>query len=111
VANERRRKKMILHMEEGGRNIGDPKEIQETIYKFYKNLFGKQPVRKVFLAEGISGETDRLSREGNSFLTRPFNEEEVQKVIADLKASSAPRPDGFSYNFCKSCCNMIRGSS
>lgn len=86
----------------------DPKEIQETIYNFYKRLFGKQVDRKVHLDERVWAEVGRLSEGDNSFLTRPFSEEEVGAVISNLKNNSALGPDGFSYMFYKSCWNTIK---
>lgn len=90
---------MILHLEEEGRQVSDPKEIQAIIYGYYKNLFGKQPERKVRLADSVWATLGRLSEQENNWLIRPFTEEEVEEVIKNLKANSAPGPDGFSYTF------------
>lgn len=108
VANGRRRKKMILNLEEEGRQIVDPKEIQDIIYSFYKKLFGYQPERRVRLADRVWEVSGRLSEGDNVRLTRPFTEEEVGEVISNLKANSATGPDGFSYTFYKSCWGIIK---
>jgi len=62
-------------------------------------LFGQQPERKVHLAEDIWSEKGRLNREDNVELCRPFTEEEVHRVLRELKVSSALGPDGFIYMF------------
>jgi hypothetical protein len=49
-----------------------------------------------------------LNREDNVELCRPFIEEEVHRVIRELKVSYAPGPDGFSYMFYKHCWVVIR---
>ena len=41
-------------------------------------------------------------------LKRPFPEEEVYKVIDEMKVNSAPGPDGFSFSFYKTCWGIIK---
>lgn len=100
---------MILHLEEEGIHMENQGEIQETIYRFYNNLFGKQPDRKVHLEQGVWAVSGRLSLGDNDLLKIPFSEEEVHKVIRGLKANSAPGPDGFSYAFYKCCWESNKG--
>lgn len=107
VANGRR-KKMILHLEEEGRHVVDQKENQETSYAFYTRLFGMQHVWNVHLEERVWLAMNRLGEGENEWLCRPFSEE-IHKVIMNLKSSSAPSPDGFSYTLYKSCWETIKG--
>ena len=45
-------KKTILSLEHEGDTVTDPGEIQNIIYKYYKQLFGKGQARTVHLAGG-----------------------------------------------------------
>jgi len=108
-ANGRRRKKTILSLEQDGVNISDQKQIREIIYEFYKKHFGKQAISNVSLSENAWTTEGRLSSEDNEFLTRPFSEEEVKRVVFDMKENTAPGPDGFSVTFYKYCWEIVKG--
>lgn len=51
----------------------------------------------------------RLSEADNREITKPFMEEEVKKVIFDMKENSAPGLDGFGVVFYKRCWGIIKG--
>lgn len=46
--------------------------------------------------------------EDNEYLTKSFTEEEVKKVIFDMKENTTPGPDGFSVTFYKNCWEIIK---
>lgn len=102
VVNGRRRKKLILCIENEGVNVTDPKQIQKTIYEYYKKLC-KQPERNVILGGGAWQQSGRLTLEDNEWLTRPFIEEEVRKCVFDMKENTTLGPDGFGVTFYKKC--------
>ena len=95
-------------MEHEGGIVTDPRGIQNIIYKYYKQLFGKGQARIVHLAGGAWAETGKLSPEDNIELTKPFSEEEVRKAIFDMKDNTAPGPDGFGVIFYKTCWSTIK---
>jgi hypothetical protein len=84
-----------------GVSVTDPKKIQETIYGFYKNLFGSQPERKVCLAEGAWARQHRLTPGDNEELLKLFTSEEVKETVFEMKEEVAPGPDGFGVSFYK----------
>lgn len=94
---------MIVQLEEDGKTMVELHEIKRVIYNYYKQLFGRQPKRSVTLSMEAWGQDERLSGKDNEILMTLFSEEEVQRVIKDLKLNSAPGPDGFSSAFYKSC--------
>ena len=79
-----------------------------VIEKFYKKLFGKQNPSSVSLDNDAWATKGRLSAEEDELLNSPFSEEEVRKVIFDMKENSAPGPDGFGVSFYKSCWEIIK---
>jgi mannosylglycoprotein endo-beta-mannosidase len=84
VANGRRRKKSILSLNHEGECLTDPDKIQTMIYDFYKKLFGSQPTRRVFLAEGAWLNHGRLTPEENEVLLRPFTLEEMKVTMFEM---------------------------
>lgn len=99
---------MITTLENEGAEISDQEGIQRVICDFYKQLFGKQNNRKVCLRGDAWANRGRLSEEDNWELTRPFTEEEVRKVVFDMKENSAPGHDGFGIIFYKKCWGVIK---
>ena len=53
------------------------------------------------LDENFREQSQRMSEEGNTDLTKPFTLEELDAAVKDMKNSTAPGPDGFSIEFFK----------
>jgi len=49
-----------------------------------------------------------VTREDNYNLNKLVSEEEVKKVIKEMKNGKAPGPDGFNVDFFKSCWGIIK---
>ena len=109
LANGCRRRKKILSLEHEGETVTNPTQIQSTIYSFYKRLFGSQPPSTLRLGEEIWQNKYRLDRSDVEELTKPFTEEEVKRVVFDMKENTAPSPDGFSVTFYKHFWETIKG--
>ena len=60
------------------------------------------------MGEDVWRNNGRLSQADNIELTRPFTEEEVRKVVFDMKDNTALGPDGFGVTFYKSCWESIK---
>ena len=60
------------------------------------------------MGEDVWRNNSRLSQADNIELTRAFTEEEVRKVVFDMKDNTAPGPDGFRVTFYKSCWESIK---
>lgn len=50
----------------------------------------------------------RISKEENAELTKPFTMQELEAAVKDMKNSTAPGPDGFSIEFYKEFWPQIR---
>jgi hypothetical protein len=84
--------------------------IKDIIYKFYKQLFGSQTRSTVSLSGGGGWRLQgRKTQADNEELTKPFTEEEVKKVVFEMRENSAPGPDGFSVSFYKSSWGTVKG--
>jgi hypothetical protein len=82
-------------------NHGD---IQEVLDGFFTNLLGTDFLRSVTIdLLGCHRPAMDLSE-----LDSPFLEKEVRDIIADLPSDKAPRPDGFTGRFYKTCWSIIK---
>jgi hypothetical protein len=61
MANGRRRKKLILSLENHEVSVTSPGQIHEVIYGYYKNLFGKHPAKGVKLGGGLGDRGEIIS--------------------------------------------------
>jgi mannosylglycoprotein endo-beta-mannosidase len=101
IANGRRRKQIILSIEDGENVLTEEGEIREHILRFYKDLFGSVSDPEIHLGLDIWEGARRVSSEDNDMLLQPFSEQEIEDTIKDLKSNIAPGPDGFSVAFYK----------
>jgi hypothetical protein len=108
VVHGRRRKKSILSLNHGGREVTDPNQIGDVIYEFYKKLFGSQPRRIVSLG-GAWSQQYKLSPVDNEELLKPFTIEEVRETIFEMKEETTPGPDGFGVSFYKTHWMTVKG--
>ena len=108
-ANGRKRKKSIVAMMDGEELTTDPARIQAIIYSYYKGLFGKPHERTVKLTEDAWSSLGRITEEDNSYITRPFTEEEIKQAVFGMRDDMAPGPDGFSITFYKHFWELIKG--
>jgi hypothetical protein len=101
IANGRRRKKMILSIEDGERILTQDGEIREHILRFYKDLFGSVPDPEIHLGLDMWEGIRRVSSEDNIMLLQPFSDQKIEDTIREFKSNTAPGPDGFSVAFYK----------
>ncbi|KAM0922736.1 hypothetical protein ACQ4PT_005968 [Festuca glaucescens] len=99
IANGRRRKCSIPCLWEGERLLENNKDISSHVYSFYKDLFSAGPHSGVALSEDFWPALARVSAEENASLTLPFLPEEVAHAVKEMKANSAPGPDGLPVSF------------
>ena len=83
-----------------GELSSDPKAIASCISHFYRQLYAETVAHRPLLDDL---EFSCISEEDALWLDRPFDEEEVFRVISDFKGDKAPGPDGFSMAFFQSC--------
>eukprot|EP00253_Pinus_taeda_P024895 PITA_24895 len=56
----------------------------------------------------LSNIPNLISPEENAILCRPITEKEIINVIWAMEADKAPRPDGFTFHFFKTCWHIIK---
>jgi mannosylglycoprotein endo-beta-mannosidase len=99
IANGRRRRCAIPCLWEDDSLLEDARDISNHIYSFYKELFTAGPRSGVSLVEDFWPVRARVSANDNMELTLPFSPDEVRRAIMEMKADSAPGPDGLPVIF------------
>jgi hypothetical protein len=99
IANGRRRRCAIPCLWEDDNLLEDARDISNHVYSFFKELFTAGPRSGVSLAEDFWPDRAMVSADENMELTLPFSPEEVRRAIMDMKADSAPGPDGLPVIF------------
>jgi hypothetical protein len=77
--------------------------------EFNKTLFGSGRVSGMSLLENFWEDRHILWEEEKEMLTKPFQEAEVKRMSFDMKADSAPGPNGFGVHFFKAFWQIIKG--
>jgi hypothetical protein len=75
--------------------ISDPKQLQEHVYAFYRELLGTTAQRFCSLAPAIWGEAECISEGDNAAILLTYTEEELEEIVNEMKTETAPGPDGF----------------
>jgi len=102
-ARHRKRKKIIGHLISGDRVCTSHQDKAEVIDNFYENMLGSSSDRLHTVNLAKIG----INSQDLAVLDLPFSEE-VWKTILQLPSDKAPRPDGFTGRFYKSCWPVIK---
>jgi hypothetical protein len=105
IANSNRNANTIGHLIINGTTSTDQDEIREHIAQFYEQLYTEDGRRRPFL-DGIH--FSFISDEDAKWLERPFDEDEIAKVVQGCNGDKAPGPDGFSLAFFQHCWSVVR---
>jgi hypothetical protein len=105
IANSNRNANTIGHLIINGTASTDQDEIREHIAQFYEQLYTENGRRRPIL-DGIH--FSFISDEDAKWLERPFDEEEIAKVVQGCNGDKAPGPDGFSLAFFQHCWSIVR---
>ncbi|GKV26106.1 hypothetical protein SLEP1_g35459 [Rubroshorea leprosula] len=97
--NGRRRRNEICSIMIEGKQLSGVTEIKEGVAEYFQKLFTEEVWQRPKL-DGM--DFKQISQADNEFLTAPFNEDEIKKVIWECDSSKAPGPDGFNFRFMKS---------
>jgi hypothetical protein len=81
--------------------ITDPGAIQQLIYGFYHGLMGAEEPKLLSTVQDLWPAHQRVSDQENEELMRSFIEAELDFVLQDTKADTAPGPDGLPVQFYK----------
>jgi hypothetical protein len=83
-------------------------QLKSFITSYYKGLFGAPEESNFSLDETRTEDIPQVSQAENNFLTSPYSEEEVRKVVFQMEHNKAPGPDGFPAKFYQSFWDVIK---
>ena len=105
VANSRRRYNHISMLEVNGVIYEAKSEMANQAVQFYKNLYMESVEWRPFV-EGLK--FDQIERLERDCVERRFEQEEVLRVVKELKGDKAPGPNGFSLAFYHHCWGVVK---
>jgi hypothetical protein len=92
----RRRKTLIISLNQDERIIEGRENLKRYIIDFYKTLFGKPDVTNIYFNDVGIG---RLSDEDCELLKKDFTLEELKFVVFEMASNKAAGPDEFNAKF------------
>ena len=108
VANGRKRRCTITSLWDGDTELTTKSEIKDHIVGYYKSLFRADPPSNIHLSQEVWRDNFCLSNAASEHLIRPFEIEELDKIIRETKLNTAPGPDGFSVPFYRAFWPQVR---
>jgi hypothetical protein len=110
IAKGSKKKCAIFALEEGDKELRDPKEIRDHVEKNYKELFGAKMEGLVELGDNFWAESGKLTEDEAEELIRPFTIKELEDALKDMDVNSAPGPDGLPVGFYKEFWNELKST-
>ena len=85
IANGRKRRNLILKLEDGDRSIEGDSDLLAHATKYYKKLFGPELGNSFPLDPAIWDEEDKVNETENALLCQPFSEEEIKFALFQME--------------------------
>jgi hypothetical protein len=92
--------------DENGVVLEEKEHINANIRGFYTELYEARDNINVQVV--LNSVLVKVTNMMNSRLCRPFEENEVEKALFDMKPSKAPRVDGFTASFFQKHCQLVK---
>jgi hypothetical protein len=105
VKGRKRTNSIVALKKEGGWNE-NPNCIKEEICSFFVKHFSEEAWERPTM-DGI--DIPNLAADDIQQLERPFEEFEVKDIIDSSQNNKSPGPDGFNFEFFKSCWDLMKG--
>jgi hypothetical protein len=102
----RKRRNQLVALSNGDQWVQGVDDIKVFVKSYFENNFKERWERRPTL-DGIQFQS--LSEDDNIVLTAPFSCEEVREAIWNSDGNRCPGPDGFNFNFLKTCWEIIKG--
>ncbi|CAJ2667257.1 unnamed protein product [Trifolium pratense] len=101
----RRRNNQLVALRDGDKWVQGVDEIKYFVKNYFANNFTEEWRNRPTL-DGLS--FNSLSEEDNSSLLSPFSVEEVREVVWNSDGNKCPGPNGFNFNFLKTCWDILK---
>jgi hypothetical protein len=98
-ANGKKREDIIFNLEKDGENIDNDEDMVKHATECYKELFGPSDSLIFSLSPDCWTQEEKINEEENTALIREFSEEEIKKVVKNMKRNTAPGPDHIPIEF------------
>ena len=108
IANGKKRKNTIFSLQHEGESIEEDGKILEHATAYYKDLFSPAEKPLFKLSTDTWDEQEKMTKEENDSLCRPFTLDEIKKVIFSMEKNTAPGPDHIPIEFYQTCWNIIK---
>lgn len=106
MANLHRKNNHMGRLKVNGSYLNAEEEIKAAPVEFYQSMYTERMSQR---PEVMSLVFRRLNVGISEWLERPFEEEEVWRIMKDMNEEKAPGPDGFSMAFFHSCWEIVKG--
>jgi hypothetical protein len=104
-SRHRKRKNFIAKLVAAGYTLTNHYDKANAMFEYYENLLGTSLDR----AHSINLQELGINSHNLADLDMPFSEEEVWATVKRIPSNKAPRPDGFTGRFYKTCWPIIKG--
>ena len=108
IANGKKRKNTIFSLQHEGESIEEDGKILEHATAYYKDLFSPAEKPLFKLSTDTWDEQEKVTKEENDSLCRPFTLDEIKKVIFSMEKNTAPGPDHIPIEFYQTCWDIIK---
>jgi hypothetical protein len=108
ICNRRKRNNTVLLLKDGDVNIEGAGNLLTHATDFYKSLFGPTPGNLIDIDENMWEEHEKLSREYNEELCKPFSLEEIKNALFEMRVNRAPGPNNIPIEFYQHCWDIVK---
>jgi len=85
IANARKRKNIIMYLNDGDSIIDGDDDLIQHVTSYYKELFGPAAGNIFQIDPDLWEEREKVTNDENEELTKPFTEEEVKSALFQME--------------------------
>ncbi|GAU32122.1 hypothetical protein TSUD_218730 [Trifolium subterraneum] len=100
-----RRRNHLVALKDGEQRVQGVEEVKVFVKNFFDNNF-RESLEDIPNLNGVQFQS--LTDEDNLSLLDPFSIDEVKEAIWCSDGNKCPRPDGFNFNFFKTCWEIVK---
>ncbi|XP_045831494.1 uncharacterized protein LOC123922866 [Trifolium pratense] len=101
----RRRRNQLVALKDGNHWVQGVDDVKSFVKNFFEKNFTEEWSNRPLL-DGVS--FNSLSETDNYTLLAPFSVEEVRDILSSCDRNKCPGPDGFNFNFLKTCWDVLQ---